>query len=418
MGTLKRKCKSAYRVFKVNGVKGVLKEVKNKTSKNTNRSQLEQGISKQDIISTLSYITNREIINFNEADYNEYKGKQTTLNWLIPDVGIGGGGHINIFRFISMLEDESMHSRVYLDETRFKSDSELIRFIHEHYSDVVDKKIEFFVDKSSMKFAHATIATAWHTAYFIKNFNNTISKFYFVQDYEPYFFPVGSFYELAKETYTFGFRGITAGDWLRDVCINDFNMKAGSFGFSYDKDLYTKKTKKDKTKRVFFYARHNTARRDFEIGLLALDLLAKKHPDLEVVFAGGSIEEFEIPFKHKSLKILPISELSKVYSQCDMCLVLSNTNLSLLPLEVMASNSVAVCSNGPNNTWLVNDENSILVDFNPVNIANKMSYYFDNEEQLSKIRDRGYSFAIQTSWEQEGEKVRKLILEGIKEDDK
>ena len=93
-----------------------------------------------------------------------------------------------------------------------------------------------------------------------------------MQDYEPFFFPHGSYYELAKNTYKFGFRGITAGDWIKDKLIADFGMKADSFGFSYDKDMYVPLKKKGTTKRVFFYARPVTPRRDFEIGLFALDL--------------------------------------------------------------------------------------------------------------------------------------------------
>lgn len=67
-------------------------------------------------------------------------------------------------------------------------------------------------------------------------------------------------------------------------------------------------------------------------------------PEVEVVFAGWDISTFEIPFKHRDMGIMSVDKLSKVYSQCDLCLIISNTNLSLLPLEVMASNSVAVCS--------------------------------------------------------------------------
>ena len=56
-----------------------------------------------------------------------------------------------------------------------------------------------------------------------------------------------------------------------------------------------------------------------------------------------------------------------------MCLVISNTNLSLVPFEVMACNSVAVCSKGANSSWMVNEENSILVDYDPIQIADRMN---------------------------------------------
>ena len=49
-----------------------------------------------------------------------------------------------------------------------------------------------------------------------------------------------------------GLRGITAGDWIKDKLIHDFGMKADSFGFSYDKELYFPQKKTGHTKRVFF----------------------------------------------------------------------------------------------------------------------------------------------------------------------
>lgn len=243
-----------------------------------------------------------------------------------------------------------------------------------------------------------------------KEFCNTISKFYFVQDYEPFFFAHGSYYELAKNTYRFGLRGITAGDWIKDKLITEFGMKADSFGFSYDKDLYKPLKKKGNTKRVFFYARPVTPRRDFEIGLFALNLLCQKMPEVEVVFAGWDVSTFEIPFKHRNMGIMSVDRLPKLYSQCDLCLIISNTNLSLLPLEVMASNSVAVCSKGANSTWLVNEKNSVLVEYDPCNIAETMEYYLTHPDKLAEIRSKGLAFAQSTSWEKEAEKVRRCLI--------
>ena len=51
-----------------------------------------------------------------------------------------------------------------------------------------------------------------------------------------------------------GFRGITAGDWLRDIMRNEYGMQADSFHFSYDDKVYQPKEKPDNEKRVFFYA--------------------------------------------------------------------------------------------------------------------------------------------------------------------
>ena len=396
----KRACRYVWR----HGISGIRRYI-NKVS------------SKIDIINFYNYIVPSKPIELDEKAMEEHKNDDTKiLNWIIPEMGEGSGGHINIFRFISNLENMGFHSRIYLHQPNLLyDDKRLNAFLKKHFS-ILDRRVEAFSDISNMGFAHATIATSWPTAYYLRDFNNTLSKFYFVQDFEPYFYALGSEYQFAENTYKFGFRGITAGDWLKDKLHNEYGMQTVSFGFSYDKKIYKPHNKSDGKKRVFFYARPVTPRRDFELGILALNELSKRVKGLVVYFAGWSVEDYEIPFKHKNLGILDISKLSNVYAQCDMCLVISNTNLSLLPIEVMASNSVAVCSKGDNSTWLVNETNSVLVDYDPVEIAEKMAYYFKHPDELESIRKNGLKFAQSTSWEKEAEKVKIALNEGIKED--
>ena len=298
----------------------------------------------------------------------------------------------------------------------FKDNESIRSFLKQHFP-LLDSRVEVYCDVEQMGFAHGTVATAWTTAYFVKRFDNTISKFYFVQDFEPYFYAHGSEYEFAENTYKMGFRGITAGDWLRDLMRREYHMTADSFHFSYDDKIYKPKEKTDATPRVFFYARPVTPRRDFELGMLAINELWKKIPNLEVIFAGWDVSNYEIPFPHQNLGTVTPQVLADSYVKCDMCLIISNTTLSLRPLEVMACNSVAVCSKGENSTWMVNEENSVLVDYDPIQIADTMEYYLKHPDKLAQIRAKGLAFAQNTSWDREAEKVKEAILRGIEEDE-
>ena len=396
--------KKAVRFIRRRGLRGVLEKMKVTTP------QVE-------VLKHLEFIMDRKEIPFERKDFELHKDdKIFLLNWIIPEMGIGSGGHINIFRFISNLEKMGFHSRVYLYLSPNYRDNESVRkFTKEHFS-ILDSKVELFYDVSEINFAHATIATSWQTAYFLRNYKNTITKCYFVQDFEPYFYPMGSYYQFAENTYKFGLKGITAGDWLKEKLHDEYGMDTESFGFSYDKDLYKPQEKKTSKKRIFFYARPYTARRDFELGLLALEEITKRIKDVEIVFAGEDISKYVIPFKHQNLGIVNIEKLSNIYSQCDLCLIISNTNLSLLPLEVMASNSVAVCSKGPNSAWLVNSCNAILVDYDPVEIADTLEYYLNHLDKLKEIRKKGVEFASKTSWTQEAEKVRDALIKCIVQD--
>lgn len=92
----------------------------------------------------------------------------------------------------------------------FKDDESFKEFLRKYYNTTLtNENIEIYNDVENVKFAHAIVATGWQTAYFVRRFNNVISKFYFVQDFEPLFYSMGSEYLMAENTYKFEFRGIT-----------------------------------------------------------------------------------------------------------------------------------------------------------------------------------------------------------------
>ncbi len=410
MGKLKHMTQKLARILKQEGIKGVYVRILQK---------LHLRAKKADPLTLFEFIVNREEIPFDNKAFDKHKDDEVKiLNWIIPEMGEGSGGHTTIFRFISHLEKMGFHSRVYLFRSpHFFDNKTLRRFVKQAFP-ILDENVELFYDVKYAEFAHATFATSWDTAYFVRRFENTISKFYFVQDFEPHFYAHGSEFEFAENTYHFGLRGITAGDWLRDKLNQEYGMKTDSFHFSYQRDVYYPTKREDDKKRVFFYARPVTPRRDFELGLVALNELCKKMPEIEVVFAGWDLKDYIIPFKHQSLGVVTMQTLAKCYNMCDLCLVISNTNLSLVPLEVMACGSVAVCSKGENSSWMVNEENAILVDYDPVQIAETMEYYLKHEDELEIKRKKGLEYVKGTSWEKEAEKVKEVLLEAIEDDSK
>jgi glycosyltransferase involved in cell wall biosynthesis len=330
--------------------------------------------------------------------------ERCSLNWVIPDFNIGSGGHINIFRLIDFCERAGFICRVIIvGPTARTSSTRAKKMIREHFSLI---NAEVFIGKQAMPPADITIATSWSTAYLVDSFSGSRQKAYFVQDYEPYFYARGAEYHLAQHTYEMGLFGITAGDWLAKKLAAEHGMESVSMGFSYDRELYSQKPRSDdKVQRVFFYARPVTPRRCFELGLLALQRVAKARPDVRFILVGWETDQYEIGFEHLNPGVVPVANLAAIYSDCDVALVISLTNLSLLPLELMACGCPVVSNRGSNTEWLLNESNALLVDPMPEAMADGLLKVLADQDLRRKLSNQGKLFAQATSWKQEADKV-------------
>lgn len=391
----------------INGSKIILNKMQNKDTLNNPNSTSSQ----KDLFQFYEYI----YFNANKASFLPKDFKNIKLLWFIPDFGIGSGGHLNIFRMIFNLSKLGIKSDIAICANSQWIDASIAKEMIDRHFFKLDSQIIILKNKGDideLNNYHVAMATSWQTAYYVNTFTKCYKKAYFVQDFEPYFYPHGSSYIFAENTYGFGFYGITAGSWLSTKLAKEYNMKCDSFSFSYDRDLYFKHERREDKKRVFFYARPPTDRRAFELGLIALKKLCDKNPDIEVVLAGWDTSEYNIPFNHFNPGVVALNELSHLYSQCDVALVLSFTNLSLLPLELLASGCPVVTNSGENNSWIDEEKKIFVYAENSVeNIVDTLNNVINNKIAIDKQYIE--TFLQKTSWEKEArvvyESLRNLL---------
>jgi O-antigen biosynthesis protein len=336
------------------------------------------------------------------------------INWILPDFREGSGGMFNILRTIYSFEQWGHTNRIYVSGNA--ADGKVSTEIARNKYFPINAEIELF--KGDVADSDALIATSWPTAYVARTIGNTVRKFYFVQDMEHLFYAEGSLSEFAKETYRWGFYGITAGQWIADVLRREFGMECSAFGFSYDRDAYSPdgpRLLQDKTqKRVLFYARPATERRGFELGILALSLVAQKMPDVEFVLVGLRPRALELPFAVKIIpgKLTP-SELGSLYRSCRAALVLSHTNLSLLPLELMASGCAVVSNSGPNVEWLLTDKAVQLARPTPEALASAIIALLQDDQLRDRQVNAGLELARATHWDSEIKSIESALYSAL-----
>jgi glycosyltransferase involved in cell wall biosynthesis len=354
----------------------------------------------------------------NHQDKNnpDIKRKESyTINWVMSPPGTGSGGHQNLFRFISYMEKAGHKNNIYLYSTVDPRNMNQIKDV------VNDGSFASLKATSSMKWlknsmtkADAIFATGWETAYPVFNSAVVAKRFYFIQDFEPYFYPVGSEYVLAENTYRFGFHGITAGGWLSKKLHDDYKMKTDHYDFGADKSLYSF-TNAEKRKEIFFYARPVTARRGFELGIMALTQFHNKHPEYKINLAGWDVREYEIPFPYENLMSMPLNELSDVYNRCSVALVISLTNMSLLPLELLACGTIPVVNDASNNRLVSDNKYIAYTANNPTALAEQLSNIVTRKE-LPEYAKKAANSVKDADWDKSGRKFvdifEKRIING------
>ncbi len=339
--------------------------------------------------------------------WNGVNKKSLQFNWLMPSPGKGSGGHMNLFRFIKYLEDAGHSCRIYLYTQGGKgSVSHIWASMGDSYPKI-KATMEWLEDRQEMKPADGIFATSWDSAYPAFNSKLSAKRFYFVQDFEPYFYPIGSLYALAENTYKFGFYGITAGGWLAKKLKADYAMDTDYFDFSADEGLYSYQNR-DHRKEIFFYARPYTERRGFEVGIMALDLFHQKHPDYIINLAGWDVSDYNIPFPYNNLKTLELSELNALYNKCAAGLVMSYTNMSLLPLELLSAGAIPVVNDAENNRLVSDNEYIAYSSGDPLSLAAKLSEIISRSD-LPEYAKKASSSVRASSWDESGKKFVTIV---------
>ena len=198
--------------------------------------------------------------------------------------------------------------------------------------------------------ADVLLATSWATAYVVRALGAAHRRAYLVQDYEPLFYPAGSEQALAAATYSMGLHGICLGRWLAAELTGKHMMATSSVDFGIDHVTYAPPlATRVGPPAVAFYARPTTPRRGFEIGVAALSLMHVKRPDVAIHLFGEPIDTRMLPFPAISHGVLGHPDLATLYGSCAAGFVLSLTNLSLIPLEMLATGLPVVMNDGPFN---------------------------------------------------------------------
>ncbi len=339
------------------------------------------------------------------------------IGWIVPGLIIGGGGHRNILRAAYHLEKFGHDVRLYFSDTQM-SKSELRQSVREHFYPFEGPVNRFtgYVDGEDV-----LMATHWSTVALAESVKSQVGEIiYFVQDFEPAFYPMGSEYILAENTYRRNLYAITTGPWCADILKRDYGMEADSFQFPIDRTIYIPEAagETQRGKRILFFAKPEMARRCFLIGTMALREFHRLKPDYEIMFFGSDSarkhpQDYPVTYLDN---IIRLEDLARLYASSAAGLAFSTTNPSFVPYEMMACGLPVVDLGRPGNevNYGGRRDLALLADADPARMARDMAALLDDAGQCALRSRAGLEFiASFPSEEAMARRIELLILERI-----
>ncbi|MCX8566595.1 MAG: Glycosyltransferase involved in cell wall bisynthesis [Glomeribacter sp. 1016415] len=254
------------------------------------------------------------------------------IAWLIPPLMEGSGGHRTILQHAFALEARGHECALYIEGTA-PSKKSAIKQIEVMFGYCFANAVYGW---ENIEPADLAMATMWYTAAIVRSLPFPCLKMYFVQDYEPYFYPMGDNYLMAESSYTYGLTPVTIGRWLSHELKKRFNIESYYFEFGADLSVYKPLPNIEKELAVCFIYQPGKPRRCARIGLEALSIVKHKMPEVKI-YLYGSQEKGHIGFEHEHLGLLNLHDCNALYNRSAVGLCLSSSNPSRIPFEMMAA---------------------------------------------------------------------------------
>jgi hypothetical protein len=352
-----------------------------------------------------------------------------SVQWFIPWVPtVYLGGVYTILRFAAQFRrGHGAESRFCIYDVPAEKAGRMTADLRAAFPELADAEVTFRMPPdggpaySHLGECDAAIATFWTSAYPVLRFRKAKAKFFFLQDYEPYFYPASSAFALAEETYRFGFPGIVNTPGLA-AAYRAYGNQATSFVPAVDTDRYhpPAEPRPDSPVRVFFYGRPSSPRNAFGLGLASVAEVKERYGDrVEIICAGESWNPGQFGYADKVGnvgRLRNLEEVASLYRSCHVGLVLMLTkHPSYQPFEFMASGVACVSNANPDTAWFLADgRNCLLARPVPAGIADAIGRLVEDPELRRSISANALDEVRSLSWEEEIESVWRAIT---KEDD-
>ncbi len=344
-------------------------------------------------------------------------GAPLTIRVLMPEPPPGSGGHTTLMRMVAGLCEAGHDVTVHIERGPLMQDvceADAARYVRANFPPSA-AAVRLGGDLPP---ADVAIATGWTTAAAVARAPGIGTRLYFVQDHEPSFQSLSADYVAAAQTYRLGLGHITIGPWLAELIEARFGGRARAVDFGVDHAIYHPGAEPPPARpRVVFYARATTPRRGVALGLAALARVRAERPDVEVVLYGGAPQPGLADFPHVQAGVLDAPALADLYRSATVGLAMSFTNLSLVPLEMMACGLCVVAADSRSTRWFERDgENCAVAAPTVSDLAAAILRVIDDPALRDRLAAGGRAAVAAAGWDESGRQFAAHVARYVAED--
>ena len=336
--------------------------------------------------------------------------KGLEIAWVVPLPLPGSGGHMAILRNARFLQQFGHHCTIYYDGgARFTDADQLATFVREQ---LFDSGATIRLGHDQIARCDVLIATQWSTAPIVAASDCCSRKIYYVQDFEPSFYPMGIEWVLAEQTYRLGLRCITNGRWMTHFLRQRYNADADYIDFAIDKSTYyPRPVTRDELPIVCVLAQPDKPRRGFELLIKALDRVHKRQPNCRIVLYGSAQIPDNLPFPFENAGLLSVDQCAELYSRASVGLILSMSNPSLIGFEMMACGCAVVDLDLENNHFDYGEGKALtLARPDPESLADAVVALLSDPAHRRAMAEEGRHYVHSRSHETSARRFEQLVL--------
>ncbi|MCP1414115.1 glycosyltransferase family 1 protein [Paenarthrobacter sp. A20] len=294
------------------------------------------------------------------------------VGWVCTPPAPGSGGHTTFFRMVEEMEERGHLCTLFLYDPHDDDISRHEETIRSHWPAL---RAGVRSATNGMEGVDAIIASSWPTAHVAAGrAPGGVHLFYFIQDYEPYFYPRGFLYALAEDSYRLGLTNVALGGMIGEVMQAELGEPPHAVvPFGCDTGTYRllKPPPRNVRAGVVYYAKRKVDRRGYLLAKLALERFHALHPEQEIHIYGDTVTGWDIPVTNHG-NLTP-NELNSLYNRTIAGLAISFTNISLVPGELLAAGNVPVLNHSAFASGLLRDPDAVWAPATPTGLATALA---------------------------------------------